>query len=102
MRRSSDRIVRLGAALAVLLLGLGFGTAATADPLKIRIGMQTPPDKFLTMLAHRQDIVPHVDSSYELLPIRFAASSEEVTALASGDLDIGNLADDLKVHSLLP
>jgi len=92
LRRSSDRIIRLGAALAVLLLGLCFGTAATADPLKIRIGMQTPPDKFLTMLAHRQDIVPHVDRSYELLPIRFAASSEEVTALASGDLDIGNLA----------
>ena len=90
MSGRSKRNVRQGAALVVLLLGLG--SAATADPLKIRIGMQTPPDKFLTMLAHRTDIVPHVDTSYELEPVRFAASSEEVTALASGDLDIGNLA----------
>jgi len=80
------------AALIALLLGPGFVSAAAADPLKIRIGMQTPPDKFLTMLAHRRDIVPHVDTSYTLEPVRFAASSEEVTALASGDLDIGNLA----------
>jgi NitT/TauT family transport system substrate-binding protein len=80
------------AALVVLLLGLGIGSAAGADPLKIRIGMQTPPDKFLTMLAHRKDIVPHVDTAYVIEPVRFAASSEEVTALASGDLDIGNLA----------
>ena len=87
-----NRGARQGAALSVLLLGLVLGSAATADPLKIRIGMQTPPDKFLTMLAHRKDIVPHVDTSYVLEPIRFAASSEEVTALASGDLDIGNLA----------
>ena len=86
------RIAVKRAALVVLLLGLGFVSAAAADPLKIRIGMQTPPDKFLTMLAHRKDIVPHVDTSYALEPVRFAASSEEVTALASGDLDIGNLA----------
>ncbi|HWE73719.1 MAG TPA: ABC transporter substrate-binding protein [Stellaceae bacterium] len=80
------------AALAALLVGIGFASTASADPLKIRIGMQTPPDKFLTMLAHRKDVVPHVDTSYELVPVRFAASSEEVTALATGDLDIGNLA----------
>ena len=87
-----NRIARRGAALVVLLLGLDCASSAAADPLKIRIGMQTPPDKFLTMLAHRKDIVPHVDTSYTLEPVRFAASSEEVTALASGDLDIGNLA----------
>jgi ABC-type nitrate/sulfonate/bicarbonate transport system substrate-binding protein len=87
-----NSIALKSAALAILLLGLGLGSAAMADPLKIRIGMQTPPDKFLTMLAHRKDIVPHVDTSYELVPVRFAASSEEVTALATGDLDIGNLA----------
>jgi len=86
------RIAVKTAALAFLLFALGFASAAIADPLKIRIGMQTPPDKFLTMLAHRKDIVPHVDTSYTLEPVRFAASSEEVTALASGDLDIGNLA----------
>src|SRR5262249_49647571 len=92
LRADLRRIAGKSAALFVLLLGLGFGSAGVADPLKIRIGMQTPPDKFLTMLAHRTDIVPHVDTSYVLEPVRFAASSEEVTALASGDLDIGNLA----------
>ena len=83
---------RFLAGFFVLMLGLGSVSGAIADPLKIRIGMQTPPDKFLTMLAHRTDIVPHVGTSYELEPIRFAASSEEVTALATNDLDIGNLA----------
>ncbi len=84
--------LRSVAVALTLLVCAGVAPAAQADALKIRIGMQTPPDKFLTMLAHRKDIVPHVDTSYELVPIRFAASSEEVTALATNDLDIGNLA----------
>ena len=80
------------ATLAILLLGLGPRLGCDGGPARIRIGMQTPPDKFLTMLAHRRDIAPHVDTSYEIVTVRFAASSEEVTALATGDLDIGNLA----------
>ena len=48
-----NRIVLKSAALAGFLVVLCLGAAAIADPLKIRIGMQTPPDKFLTMLAHR-------------------------------------------------
>src|ERR1700742_3867441 len=50
-----NRIVLKSAALAGFLVVLCLGAAAIADPLKIRIGMQTPPDKFLTMLAHRKD-----------------------------------------------
>jgi sulfonate transport system substrate-binding protein len=63
-----------------------------ADPLKIQFGFQAPPDKILPMLAHRTDITPHAGVSYEVVPLRFMASTEEVTALATGDLDIANLA----------
>ena len=44
------------------------------------------------MLAHRTDITSHAGVSYEVVPLRFMASTEEVTALATGDLDIANLA----------
>jgi sulfonate transport system substrate-binding protein len=93
---TADRVTAifgvLVSSMLVFFLCAAPSIAWGADPLKIKFGFQTPPDKILPMLAHRTDITPHAGIAYEVVPLRFMASTEEVTALATGDLDIANLA----------
>ncbi len=65
--------------------------AAHADPLTIRAGWQGPPEKLVPMLAHRHDLAPHEGTSYTVQSMHFEASSAEITALATNDLDLGTL-----------
>jgi NitT/TauT family transport system substrate-binding protein len=83
--------MRTAFALGLLLLVVHAAFPSRADPLKLRIGYQVSPDKFAPFLAHRQDIVIDLGRSYavELLP--FQASSIEITALATGDVDFALL-----------
>ncbi|HEX4192981.1 MAG TPA: ABC transporter substrate-binding protein [Stellaceae bacterium] len=80
----------IGAAIGTIgcaLLALG----AHADPLKIRIGYQASPEKLIPMKLARTDIVPHLGKSYTVDFVLFQASSVEVTALATEDIDIATL-----------
>jgi sulfonate transport system substrate-binding protein len=78
----------IGLSLFVALIPLRI---ALADPLKIRLGIQATPDKFLPMSLHRTDITPHAGKEYDVEFVRFTASSIEVTALATGDIDLATL-----------
>lgn len=86
MRRSTIAVI---AALGGALLGLG--APAHADPLKIRIGYQASPEKLIPMKLGWTDIVPHLGKSYTVDFVLFQASSVEVTALATEDIDIATL-----------
>ena len=79
------------ALLTSFLLLAAAAAPAAADPIKIRVGYQATPEKFAPFLAHRQDIVPHLGTSYELEALGFQASTMEITALAAGDLDFALL-----------
>ena len=65
--------------------------SAHADPPKIRIGYQASPEKLIPMKLGRTDIVPHLGKSYTVDFVLFQASSVEVTALATEDIDIATL-----------
>jgi sulfonate transport system substrate-binding protein len=77
----------LGALAACTLLAVG----AHADSLKIRIGYQASPEKLTPMKLGRTDIAPHLGKSYTVDFVLFQASSVEVTALATGDIDLATL-----------
>jgi sulfonate transport system substrate-binding protein len=83
--------MRAGLALCLLLLVGNGALPSHADPLKIRIGYQASPDKFALFLAHRQDVVTHLGQSYDVEVLPFQASSIEITALATGDVDFALL-----------
>jgi sulfonate transport system substrate-binding protein len=85
--RFSARDTRIG--LALLLLAVAI--PSHADPLTIRIGYQASPDRFAPFLAHRQDIAIHLGRSYDVEVLPFQASSIEITALATGDVDFALL-----------
>jgi sulfonate transport system substrate-binding protein len=74
-------------ALAMLAVG-----AAHAEPLKIRVSWITVPTSLAPILFVKPELAPHLGKSYTLEPQRFAGSSAMTTALASGDLDIAEMA----------
>jgi len=87
MKRSASRTVIGVVGCALLTLS----TPVHADPLKIRIGYQASPEKLIPMKLGRTDIAPHLGKSYDVDFVLFKASSLEVTALATDDIDLATL-----------
>jgi sulfonate transport system substrate-binding protein len=77
--------------LALALLG-GAGAAQAAEVLNLRIGWITVPTSLAPILFTKPALARHLGRSYSVSPIHFAGSSQMVTALASGDLDIAELS----------
>jgi sulfonate transport system substrate-binding protein len=63
-------------------------TAHAADPVKIRVGWIVMPSNLAPILFAKEGIGRHNDKSYVLDPVYFSSSSAEITALATGELDI--------------
>lgn len=82
----------ISAPLLAGLLMLGFAFSATAEPLKIRVGWANTPSSLTPILFAKQGVAKHVGKSYELEPVRYKGTAPEITALATGDLDIATLA----------
>jgi len=80
-----------GAAVAVALFA-GIGAAAHADPLKVRIGWIAMPGSRAGYLTEKMDLLKHYGKSYTVEPIHFSSSPAQLAALASGELDIAQLA----------
>ena len=89
MKRSAIGI--LGAIGGALLASGGVSATAHAEPLKIHIGYQASPEKLIPLKLGRTDIAPHLGKTYDVDFVLFQASSIEVTALATGDIDLATL-----------
>jgi sulfonate transport system substrate-binding protein len=83
--------IRFLATIIVCTLLLQHGEAAS-QPLKIRIGWVVPTTDWALLMLEKRDLARHMGKSYELEPVRFASSPTVITAMANGELDIGNLA----------
>ena len=66
--------------------------AAASEPVKIRIGWVVPTTDWVLLMLEKRDLARHMGKTYELEPVRFASSPTVITAMANGELDIGNLA----------
>jgi NitT/TauT family transport system substrate-binding protein len=85
--------MRVVAAVAVASLFFLISAAPRAEePVKIRIGWITVPIALAPIMDAKKDVTRHLGKSYTLEPIHFAGSTPQITALASGDLDIAELA----------
>ena len=81
----------LAMAIGVALL-LGAGAAAAAEPLKVRAGWVVAPATMTPILFANPAILKHYGVTYVVEPVHFGSTSPEITALATGDLDIASLA----------
>jgi sulfonate transport system substrate-binding protein len=71
---------------------LGLATAVQADPVKIRIGWIAMPGSRAGYLLEKPELLHHLNQSYTIEAIHLGSTPAQVTALASGDLDIAQLA----------
>ncbi|HKX06918.1 MAG TPA: ABC transporter substrate-binding protein [Stellaceae bacterium] len=79
-------------AVAVAALTVMAGIARGAEPLKVRAGWVVAPATMTPILFADPSILKHYGVSYVVEPIHFGSTSPEITALATGDLDIASLA----------
>jgi len=77
---------------ATLFAALSAGGASAADPVKIRISYVVPISGWASMLAEKKDLARNLGKTYQLEVTRFAGTPLMITALASGELDIADLA----------
>lgn len=78
----------LGGLLAALL----GGAAGAAEPVKLRIGWVEAPSHLLPVILMQPALLKHYGKTYTAEATRFRGSAPQVTALASGELDIAMLA----------
>jgi len=87
------RLPLFASAIAVsMLLGLTAGAPkATAEPLKIRAAWIATPASLIPILFQHPGVAKHNGVSYQFEAIHFNSSPTQITALASGDIEIGTL-----------
>jgi NitT/TauT family transport system substrate-binding protein len=83
--------LRLAALFAGLALALAAGPAH-AEPVKIRFGWIVPATNIAPVLFAKEGLARHNGKSYAYEAVRYQGSPLQVTALASGDLEIALLA----------
>lgn len=81
---------RIFVCAAALLLS--FAASAAAEPTKIRIGWIAMPGSRAGYLLEKPELMHHHGKSYTVEAIHFSSTPAQLTALASGDLDIAQLA----------
>lgn len=86
--------MRHAATLAVCIAAMvsGLGSAAFADPVKIRIGWIAMPGSRAGYLLEKPELLHHYNKSYTVEAIHFSSTPAQLTALASGDLEVAQLA----------
>lgn len=95
MGRKIGKIGKIGlASFALLALGVGF---AGAEPLKIRGSWVAPLANWGSIWLEKKDLARNYGKSYVLEATRYAGTPTMITAIATNEIDIGDLA-----YSTLP
>ena len=76
---------------AVLAITFAATEPASAEPVKLRIGWVVPVTNLASILFAKDGIARHNGKSYVIETSRFQGSTQQITALATGDLDFALL-----------
>ena len=90
VRTSMSRGIVAAVAVAALLAGLAGPTHA--DPLKIRIAWVVTPASLVPLIAKvPAGVTKHLGKTYTIEDSHIGASSQQITAIAAGQIDIAGL-----------
>ena len=78
--------------VAGLALTLSATIARSDEPVTLRVGWITVPIALAPIMSAKADMTRHLGKSYTIEAIHFAGTTPQITALASGDLDIAELS----------
>jgi sulfonate transport system substrate-binding protein len=70
----------------------GVSAAWSAEPVKIRLSWIAPVTNWAPMLLEKKELARHLGKSYALEAVRYVGTPQMITALATGELEIANLA----------
>jgi sulfonate transport system substrate-binding protein len=79
-------------ALVAGALAAAAAASAQAAPMKIRVAWTVPIANWASILAEKKDLARHLGKSYDLEPVHFSGTPQMITALATGDIEIADLA----------
>ncbi len=85
------RALRLGLAVMVAAALMGAG-ALRAEPVHIRLAWIAPGTNWGSLWLEKKDLARHFGQSYVLEPVHYVGTPQMVTALATGELEIADLA----------
>ncbi len=77
---------------AIVAAAFAYAPGAFADPLKIRTSYVVPVANWASLLPAKADLMTNLNKTYSLDVTRFQGTPPMITALASNQLDIGDLA----------
>jgi sulfonate transport system substrate-binding protein len=87
------RALKFGWLLLIVLGVLGAGTLpGSTEPVKIRASWTVPVANWASLLLEKKDLAKHLGTSYVLEDVRFNGTPPMITALATGEIEIGDLA----------
>lgn len=78
----------VGSAVAITLSA----TIAQADPVTIKVGWVLMTSSSVPLSLEKKELLHHFGQSYVIEPVSIRATSAMVTALATGDVNVGTLA----------
>ena len=87
----SKRLPSLAAALLCLPIALAGRAAPGAEPVKIRTAWIVPVSNIASILFAKKGIAVHEGKSYVMEAVHFQGTPPMITAMATGDLEIGLL-----------
>jgi sulfonate transport system substrate-binding protein len=67
-------------------------STSRAEPVKIRVAWVVPAASWGSILLQKKELARHLGQSYVLEPVAFNGSPPQIAALASGELEIADLA----------
>ena len=85
-------------ALTAILVGsialavAGALPATAQQPIKIRVSWVAPVSNWASIMLEKKELAQHLGKSYTMEAVRYAGTPPMVTALASGELEVANLA----------
>src|SRR5215475_6442341 len=66
--------------------------AAVAEPVKIRVAWVVGVANWPSLILEKKDLAQHLGKSYVFEPVHYTGTPLMITAMATGDLEIGTLA----------
>jgi sulfonate transport system substrate-binding protein len=78
--------------VATLVFALAAAEARADAPVQLNIGWITVPISLVPIFEAKKDVTKHYGKTYTLNAIHFAGSTPQITALATGDLDVAELS----------
>ena len=76
---------------ALVALALSF-CAAAAEPVKIRVAWVVGVANWASLVLEKKDLAQHLGKTYVFEPVHYAGTPLMITAMATGDLEVSDLA----------